>query len=194
MKMHFAPGQTLMEMLVVFFIISVGLYGAVTLIFANVQLQEQDEDHIIAMNLAREMLELAQNVRDSNYLGNLEFDAGLGTDIGTDCTAVPDWDGTTTPGFDFTINDIANGTVNTNSSGIMTNQSGTSTRFSRLITFSPICANPADRSDTDVPAGCSCVGAPYTEQIGLRAHAHVAWTRKGRSQSLNIYTDLYDWR
>ncbi|MBD3281907.1 hypothetical protein GF391_04125 [Candidatus Uhrbacteria bacterium] len=194
MKMHLAPGQTIMEMLVVFFIISVGLYGAVTLIFSNVQLQEQDYDHIIAMNLAREMLELTQNVRDSNYLANFAFDDGLGTDTGADCTAVPDWDGTGVPAFDFTVDDIANGAVNRQANGMFTNQSGSSTRFSRLITFSPICADPADRSDTQVPAGCACGGGAYTEQIGVRAKADVAWTRKGRSDSLTIYTDLYDWR
>ncbi len=194
MKMHFAPGQTLMEMLVVFFIISVGLYGAVTLIFSNIRLQEQDEDHIVAMNLAREMLELAQNVRDSNYLTYLDFDSGLGTDIGADCTAVPDWDGSGTPAFDFLVDDIANGAVNRNTAGMFTNQNGTSTRFSRLMTFSPICADPTDRSDTEVDTTCSCTNLAYSEQIGLRARAQIAWTRKGRAQSLNIYTDLYDWR
>lgn len=194
MKHHLAPGQTIMEMLVVFFIISVGLYGAVTLIFSNVQLQEQDYDHIIAMNLARETLEIAQNVRDSNYLATLPFDEGLGTDTGSDCTAVPDWDGTGFPVFDFSINDIANGDINRTANGMFTNQAGTSTRFSRLITFAPICADPANRSDTQVPVGCACSGGTYTEQIGVRAKADVAWTRKGRSRNITIYTDLYDWR
>jgi len=183
-----------MEMLVVFFIISIGLYGAVTLIFSNVLLQEQDEDHIIAMNLAREALEITQNIRDSNWLANNDFDAGLGTDTGVDCTAKPDWEGTAFPVFDFTAETIADGRINKNSAGMLTNQNGTSTYFSRLVTFAPICADPADRSDTQVPAGCACGGAPYTEQIGVRAMAEVAWVRKGRNQNLTIYTDLYDWR
>ncbi len=194
MRMHFKPGQTIMEMLVVFFIISVGLYGAVTLIFSNVILQEQDEDHIIAMNLARESLEIVQNVRDSNWLANAEFDNGLGTDTGIDCTAVPNWDGTVLPSFDFSIDDIANGKINKNSAGILTNQNGSSTSYSRLVTFAPICANPADRSETQVPVGCSCGGAPYTEKIGIRAMVNMAWVRKGRTLNLSIYTDLYDWR
>ena len=146
------------------------------------------------MNLAREMLEITQNVRDSNYLSNLEFSDGLGIDGGIDCTAVPDWDGTSFPAFDFTVDDISNGVVNQNASGMFTNQVGTQTKYSRLITFAPICADPTDRSSTQVPAGCSCGAAPYTEIIGVRAEAEVAWTRKGRNHSLNIYTDLYDWR
>lgn len=194
MKIHYQSGQTIMEMLVVFFIISVGLYGAVTLIFSNVKLQEQDEDHIIAMNLAREMLEMAQNVRDSNYLANSEFDQGLGTDTGTDCTAVPNWDGTSSPGFDFSVDTIAGGNLGKNPNGLLTNQSGTSTRYSRLITFAPICAEPADRSNTQVPAACACTDPTFSEQIGIRAKADVSWTRKGSANSITIYTDLYDWR
>ncbi len=183
-----------MEMLVVFFIISVGLYGAVTLIFSNVKLQEQDEDHIIAMNLAREVLEMAQNVRDSNYLANTEFDSGLGTDTGTDCTAVPVWDGSASPSFDFSADSLADGKINRNPDGLLTNQSGTSTRYSRLITFAPICADPADRSLTQVPTACSCTDPTYSEQIGIRAKADISWNRKGATDSISIYTDLYDWR
>jgi type II secretory pathway pseudopilin PulG len=194
MRIHLKPGQTIMEMLVVFFIISVGLYGAVTLIFSNVLLQEQDEDHIIAMNLAREALEITQNIRDSNWLANIDFDTGLGTDTGADCTAVPVWEGIAFPAFDFTADTIADGGINKNTAGMFTNQNGSSTSYSRLVTFAPICANPADRSDTQVPAGCACGGAPYIEQIGVRALTEVAWVRKGRNLNLRIYTDLYDWR
>jgi type II secretory pathway pseudopilin PulG len=187
-----------MEMLVVFFIISIGLYGVVTLIFSNVALQEQDLHHIIAMNLAREGLEIAQNVRDSNWLAGVDFDMGLGTDTGADCTAVPDWDGTGFPVFDFSVDDIANGVIsasgNSNSLGMFTNQSGTSTAYSRLLTFAPICADPADRSLIQVSSACTCTDPTFTEKIGVRVKADMAWIRKGTASSLTIYSDLYDWR
>lgn len=185
-------------MLVVFFIITVGLYAAVTLIFSNVVLREQDEDHIIAMNLARESLELAQNIRDSNWLANLDYDVGLGTDTGMDCTAVPDWYGTAYPAFDFSVNDLAGGRINRSSNlaslGMYTNQNGTSTRFSRLITFAPICADPADRLDRQASPNCTCTDPAYSEKIGTRVGVDVQWERKGKTQILTIYTDLYDWR
>ncbi|MDF1496587.1 MAG: hypothetical protein P1P90_00825 [Patescibacteria group bacterium] len=192
--MHFKQGQTIMEMLIVFFIISLGLYGAVTLVFSNVVLQEQDADHITAMNLAREALEITQNIRDTNWLTNVDFDTGLGTDTGTDCTAVPNWEGTSFPAFDFSVDAISSAGINKNPAGMFTNQSGTSTAFARLVTFAPICADPADRSLTQVPAGCACAGGTYTEKIGIRAKADISWLRKGKTHSLTIYTDLYDWR
>ncbi len=198
MKLTYKPGQTIMEMLVVFFIISIGLYGVVTLIFSNVALQEQDQHNIIAMNLAREGLEIAQNVRDSNWLAGVDFDVGLGTDTGADCTAVPDWNGTGFPNFDFSVDDIAGGVVSASnhpdSLGMLTNQSGTSTAYSRLITFAPICADPSDRSITQVPAACSCTNAVINEKIGVRVKADLTWNRKGVQSSLTIYSDLYDWR
>lgn len=187
-----------MEMLVVFFIISVGLYGAVTLIFSNLALQEKDLQHIIAMNLARESLEIAQNVRDSNWLAGQDFDAGLGTDTGADCTAVPDWDGTSSPNFDFSVDDIASAGINRSNNpdslGMFTHSAGTSTEYARLMTFSPICADPADRSSTQVSAVCTCTDPAFTEKIGVRIRALVSWTSKSGPLSLTIYSDLYDWR
>ena len=188
-----------MEMLVVFLIISMGLYGAVTLVFSNLMHQEQDEDNLVAMNLAREMLELAQNKRDSNWLASGAIDTGLHS--GVDCTAVPNWNGTAFPTFDFTPNTIldagavVNRSTNAASPGMFTNQAGTSTSYSRLMTFSYICAKPADHSATIIDAACGCTTNPlYTDMIGMRAKADVRWDRKGVIRSISVYTDQYDWR
>lgn len=192
------PGQTIMEMLVVFLIISMGLYAAVTLIFSNLMHQENDEDNLVAVNLAREMLELAQNKRDSNWLVSADVNDGL--HLGADCTAVPNWNGTGFPSFDFAPNSItdAGAIVNrsslTASNGMFTNQAGTSTAYRRLMTFSMICANTADHSDIVVDASCACATAPYTDIVGMRARADVEWTRKGKKRSISVYTDQYDWR
>jgi len=198
MKIHFQSGQTILEMLIVFFIISVGLYGAVTLIFSNLNMQEQDEDRIVAMNLAREELEIAQNIRDSNWMAGALFNSGLGTDTGADCTAVPDWNGTGFPAFDFTADNILDGVINISTNpasiGMLTNNNGTPTSYWRLITFAPICANPADHLDIQVPAACTCTDPAYSAEIGIRAKADVMWDRKGKRNSLSIYSDLYDWR
>ncbi len=189
-------GQTIMEMLVVFFIISIGLYAAVALVMSNVTTQEYDADHIVAMNMAREMLELAQNKRDSNWLEAATFDEGMLNLVGG-CTAVPHWDGTAAPYFDIAAN-ISDPKAKVNQSDnlaspyMFTNQSGSSTRFARLLTFAPICAKP-DHSETSVPASCVCPAA-YPDKIGLRAKADIQWITKGRTRKLSIYTDLYDWK
>ena len=185
-----------MEMLVVFFIISIGLYAAVALVMSNVTTQEYDADHIVAMNLAREMLELAQNKRDSNWLTSAAFDDGM-LSLPGGCTAVPHWDGTDFPYFEpaSSISD-ANAKVNQSnnpaSQYMLTNQSGTSTRFSRLLTFAPICAKP-DHSETTVSPGCTCLAA-YPDKVGMRAKADIQWVTKGRTRKLSVYTDLYDWK
>ncbi|MBU2566264.1 type II secretion system GspH family protein [Patescibacteria group bacterium] len=195
---HKLKGQTMIEMLVVFFIISMGLYAAITLIFANVVLQEQDANNIVAMNMAREMLELVQNKRDSNWMASNDFDDGL-LNIAGGCTMVPVWDGLAAPSFSYTAS-IADAAATVKRSqvvqtqGLFNNAAGTSTQFSRLLTLAPICADPTDLSDFQIPAACSCAGPIYTEKIGIRAKADVRWLRKGTQRDLTIYTDLYDWR
>ena len=198
MMMHKATGQTLIEMLVVFFIISMGLYAATTLVFANVVLQEQDANNIVAMNSAREMLELVQNKRDSNWLAGDDFDDGL-LNIAGGCTLVPSWDGLSAPNFIYVASFADSTTVIKRSQaaqtqGLFNNSAGTSTAFSRLLTLAPICADPNDLSDFQIPATCGCADPTYSRKIGLRAKAEVRWTRKATQKDLVIYTDLYDWR
>lgn len=208
LRVNFKSGQTLVEMLIVIFIISVGLYAAISLIFQNVSLQIQDADQTVAMNLAREALELIQNKRDSNWLdGSKQFDEGLSYNPAdnTDCTAVPNWDGTAFPDplFDFTPNVIGGSRVYKStlpaSFGMFTNKSTTSsTEFYRLVTFAPICQNPDDPTKKAVAEGkCLCPPTPqaaYTRQVGLRARVDVQWLRQNKQKNLTIYGDFYDWR
>ena len=191
------PGQTIMEMLVVFFIISVALYAAVSLIFSNLAIQEGESDNIVAINLAREMLELAQNARDSNWLVPQDFATGMLGDPSGDCQAVPVWNSTSTSSFfDFNVASIDDpkAVVKLQSTtNILSNQSGSSTQFSRLVTFSPICAQPDDHTQTLISSSCTC-SSPYSDTIGVRVRADVKWNRKGKSKALTVYSDLYDWR
>ncbi|MFA6099525.1 MAG: type II secretion system protein [Patescibacteria group bacterium] len=207
-RRHFAPGQTLVEMLIVLFIISVGLYAAVTLIFQNVTLQTQDADQTMAMNLARESLELVQDKRDSNWLdGTKPFNDGISFNPGdnTDCTAMPAWNGTIVPDpfFDFAPNVIDNARVYKStalaSAGMYTNQmTATSTDYYRLLTFIPICQDPVDPTKKSAAEGqCVCPPAglaAYTKQVGVRAKADIQWYRQGIKKNLTIYGDFYDWR
>jgi len=194
---HYLPGQTMTEMIVVLFIISVGLYGAVTLIFSNLVLQENDADMIKAMNLAREMLEIVQNKRDSNWLASKSFSDGMLNISG--CVAVPNWNATDYPSFSSVPNiddplAVVKNSTDPASLGMLTNQTGTNTEFSRIISFYAICADPANLSSTFVQGTCSCSVSPYTKVIGLRAKADVKWKRKSKTKTLTVYTDIYDWR
>jgi type II secretory pathway pseudopilin PulG len=210
MKKRWLPGQTLVEMLIVLFVISVGLYAAVGLIISNLNLQQLDADQTMAMNVAREALELVQNKRDSNWLdGTVAFDEGILVDGAipkADCTAVPAWDGDAVPDpfFIFAGKDTVNQarlyrSNKVQSLGVFTNVStATTTDFFRLLTFIPICQDPADPSKKAVADNlCDCpptTNLSYTRKIGIRAKADVQWFRNGRQKNLTIFGDYYDWR
>lgn len=197
-------------MLIVLFIIALGLFAVVSLIFSNVALQEQDADQIVATNLAREALEMVQNTRDTNWLlGDRPFDYGMLVEGAisspvpvVDCTVVPAWDGgaVPVPFFDATPDDLSQAFLyKQGTEGYFTNTvTATSTEYQRLLTLAPICEDPNNSANKIVAQGaCSCppAGFPaYTKKVGLRAKVDVRWMRKNRQRNLTIYGDFYDWR
>lgn len=187
-----------MELLLAMSVIAVGLFAAVTLVYSNLALVDRDTDEVIAVNLAREGVELAKMTRDSNWLAGNAFDAGMLS--GSDYTATPVWDGVvTSPSFEFTpgalgdantrIVESSNASArsflaNYNAAPVVT---GTSTGFLRLLTFHPICDDL-----TVLNSGSTC--EPGKLKIGIRVESAIRWTRKGKVQNFTIYEDLYDWR
>lgn len=77
-------GFTIMEMVVVVFIISVGLLGVVSLVSQNVQVGYINKNMIVASQLCQESLELVRNVRDNNWLGDDDWQTGSSTNSNTD--------------------------------------------------------------------------------------------------------------
>jgi len=62
---------SLIEIMAVILIVSLGLVGTVNLATQNIQAQTVNEDSLIAYQLAQEALELARQIRDTNWiLGN----------------------------------------------------------------------------------------------------------------------------
>lgn len=188
----------MIEILIVLFVVAVAVYGVTTLVFSNLALQQRDADNIKAMNMAREMMEFAQNKRDSNWLGDQAFYSGM-SDLVGGCTIVPMYDGTGDLSFRY-VTDIDQPAAKVKRSSnptvlsMFTNVSGTSTEFNRMLTMIPICAN-ADHSVITYPIGqCLCATAPQDQMIGVRAKAEVKWARNGKTRNLSVYTDLYDWK
>jgi prepilin-type N-terminal cleavage/methylation domain-containing protein len=77
-------GFTIMEMVVVIFIISFGLLGVVSLVTQNVQVGHINKNMIIASQLCQESLELVRNIRDNNWLGDDDWQTGSSTNSNTD--------------------------------------------------------------------------------------------------------------
>lgn len=58
---------TLVEIIVILFIISVGLLGVLSLVIQNIQSQVVNKNNIIAYQLAQEGIELVRKTRDTNW-------------------------------------------------------------------------------------------------------------------------------
>lgn len=184
------PGQTIIEMLIALAVISVGLFAAVNIVYSNLNLVDRDTDEAIVVNLAREGVEIAKQVRDSNWLASAAFTQGLSA--GNDYSATVVWDGSvgTIPSFDFTANATSDADariVLKDDFFAQSGASGTSTPFARLVTLHPVCTDFSVLND-----GSAC--APANPQIGIRVESRVSWTRKNIAKSTVIYDDLYDWR
>ena len=65
--MNNKQGFTLLEVLLALSVLSVGIMAAFTLALANLNTARDNYQRIRAANLAREGLELARNVRDTNW-------------------------------------------------------------------------------------------------------------------------------
>ncbi|MBD3251017.1 hypothetical protein GF380_00860 [Candidatus Uhrbacteria bacterium] len=190
-------GQSLLELLIAMTVIIVGLTAAGTLIFSNIRLQEQSSQRVVAANLAREGIEIAKAVRDSNWLKNVDFRDGM-YDTGNDYTGVPDWVQGQVTGFDFSPDDIDDaGTaiiVSNHASSVrlmVQEASGhpvrSTTFYRRLLTFEPICSDGSIRSE-----GTNCGGLIPVQ--GVRVTSRVVWDARGTRRESVIVDELYDWR
>jgi hypothetical protein len=76
------------EVLIAVLIFGLGLIAAYTLMYSANALSLRSKQEIIATNLLREQLELAKNVRDTNFLALRSFDSirGIDPSCGTACT------------------------------------------------------------------------------------------------------------
>ena len=205
--MKLLRGQTLIEMLIAFMVIAVGLFAAASIVYSNLGLVQRDQDEVTATNLAREGVEMAKQLRDSNWLAPAAplgsptdgFDAGFYS--GTDYSATPVWNplavGGTVPSFNFVANDFSTDNtkivltqqgvlVNADSSLGLTNPA--KTPFRRILTFNPICANYSVKS-----SGTAC-DVSTGAKIGIRVKSDVQWVRAGQTKDFIVYDDLYDWR
>jgi prepilin-type N-terminal cleavage/methylation domain-containing protein len=198
--MHRSRGQTLIELLVAVAVISTGLFASMNLVYSNLALVDRDTDEVVAINLAREAIEISKQIRDSNWLEGSAFDKGLydPADV-TDYTATPLWEPSLArPAFSFEANSFEDenasivSATTTQVQGFLANRNvgadinGNGTSYKRLITFHPIC------SDNSVLDAGSCGGA--LSKVGVRIEARMRWTRRGIEKGTVIYEDLYDWK
>ena len=171
-------GFTILESVVVIFVISVGLVSMASLITQNTQVQYVNKNMIIASQLAQEGLEVVRNIRDDNFIttGN---DWKLGTGGVSDQSNIIkngiyaiDYTGKST--IVPNINDPA-AKLYLNSDNFyyhpLSNESGaSSTPFSRIIQID---------SESDASTTVTCI---------------VQWQKGTNVTQYTAQTVLYNWR
>lgn len=199
-KQHIERGQGLLEVIMAIGIIIIGLVGTITLILWTIAVGNVSQSQIVALNLAREGVEVARSIRDSNWLAmdsgiaGTVWNTGFPPDAGG-YYAIPKmnitggvWDAKWT--LDQT-NEAAISTWGTETNVYLDNMytqgSGISpTQFQRRLFLQPICD---DRSI--VAEGMSCT--PQTV-VGFQVTAEVRWNERGRDHSSKIVDQLFDWK
>lgn len=156
---------TLVEIIVVLFIVSVGLVGVLALIVQNIQSQGYNKSMLVGYQIAQEGIELVRKTRDSNWKTSQPFNTGL-----ADGVYYMDYlDSVPTPaGADpevFVLKQDVNGFYH-NDLLSLDSPSG----FTRQLTLTNIGAN------------------------SLRVVATIGWTERQRNYTYDLETILYDWR
>jgi prepilin-type N-terminal cleavage/methylation domain-containing protein len=166
-------GFTILEVIIVIFIITLGMVGVLSLVNQNIQVEYVNKNMIIASQLSQEGLELVRNKRDINWLKEVDWklsaNPGTGSDIIQDGSYAIDYTGV----INRTPNNIGDaGTrlyLDVNS--FYTNSvTASPTIFSRLITVGNVSA-----ASTSV----TCL---------------VQWKKGTNTYNFAAQTVLYDWR
>lgn len=194
-------GQGILEVIVAIGIIVMGLVGTLVLIIWTIAIAGVSQSQIIAMNLAREGVEITRGVRDGNWLKIDSGDLAVTWDTGLSgnafvYTAIPTWSsGTWSLRYDSAIT-FQNQRSNVYLSGDFYNQyddvnnhDGV-TQYQRILTTRPICRNGG--SETVASDGGTCT-SPFIK-AGVEVTATVQWHEKGRTHTSKIVDRLFDWK
>lgn len=197
-------GQTLIEVITALAVISVGLVGVLSLATSNVRNQGIGLSRLFANNLAREGVEIVRNIRDTNWLSEQVWYAGLAG--ASSCAVVnepasafdfvPCPSGKTFFEDKFRLYRFANSRENEGASisfdeyrqkGTRGAVEGMATAFYRKIQLVPICLTAA--KDAETLTGCAQENA-----IGMRVTSEIAWKQSGQDFLARIRENIYNWR
>ncbi len=161
-------GFSLIEIIAVIFIISIGLIGVLSLVTQNIQVKNFNEDVLVASQLAQEGLELTRNIRDENWVEVEWFGNGLVIEGGSNTITIY------FDGVDVSITSVTD--INSElaklkkDNGFYIHGEGEETIFSRVIEI----------NNTDINS--------------FTVSSIVQWSSRGKTHQYQADTILYDWR
>ena len=204
-KLKCEKGQGLLEAVIAIGIIVTGIVGTMNLTISNQTSSSDAQERLIAVNLAREGIEVARNIWDTNWLSCEIVDSVLDCNnwddslsSGSDTIAAPLFDPETNSwSIDFTADSISHNQARvwrTNSGdpefiGAMFQSADTTptnaelTWYRRIIELYSIC------DDKTVVPSCG-----VDEKIGIRVQSIVSWESRGKLLEIKAEERLFNWR
>lgn len=200
-------GYSLLEVIIAVFILTVALIAIISLTMSTRIISERSSEELVAINLAREGIEVVRQIRDNNWLAIEQGQSSYsqwndGLHDGMDYEAIAVLDTAVVGGswsLDFVPDSLTqtSTTVYTDSSTGLYRQNSTvpagwtATTFRRLIKVYPICDDGSHEGLT-ITSG-SCLSLSYN-QIGIDVISEVQWTNRGKMPSKILEEKLYDWK
>lgn len=183
-------GQGLLETIVATTIVVVGLTGIISLAGYNLIATNISSEQIVAVNLAREGIEVVRALRDSNWLDKTANWYDGFDDSSSDHTAIPVFDTATNSWtIDYGPDSLSNENtrIYIDANGVYSQSSGTATNFKRLLTINKICANNPDGFSSG-----NCGGGNST--IGYRVLSEVQWKEKENVRTMAVEERMFNWK
>lgn len=191
-------GSTLIELITAIFMLSLALVSALAFTTINFKNEAVGASRLVASNLAREGVELARNIRDTNWIKGDSFAQGLNETTGKLCVVIPP----TLIAFSSPqvcpaslmgdgVFQIYQHTTKGTYYQLPTLDTDKETGFYRTITLLPICTRgDANGIPTDIPNE-QCIPDDIT---GLQVSSDVHWVQSGIEYNVLMTEQLYDWR
>ena len=197
-KLKNQQGIGFLEMIAALGVIVTGVLAGLTLTTYNLASSTSSEGKLLAVNLAREAIEVIRNKRDSNWLAETTWSSGVFTDnnyrtiVNFDPVA-NDWS------FTNQVVDIAdcdacklyyhsaNGVFN------HTALDGLESSYKRLVTAKQICWIDEIAEEAILAIGEGCVNSNL-EWVGLEVESNVTWTDSTGNHETEVIDRLYNWK
>ncbi len=210
----YSSGQGLLEVIVAIGIITASTVTTVALIINTMIVSNISQQQIIAINLAREGVEIIRGIRDTNWLQvdagilSARWNAGLAHEDNKDYTAIPTFskddgkwsvdfaaDGFTDEATTLWIDN--NGFYNQfQDISLVPNTYSILKQYQRLLTILPICRDSSNNEEIATEGqNCDNFRNPGDFiQVGVEVHSDVQWTEHGKIHTTQLVDTLFDWK
>ncbi len=200
-------GQTLVELIAAAFVLAVGLVGVLALTTANVRNQTIGTIRLTASQLAREGVELARNIRDTNWIQVKEWDEGLKG--ATPCAVIADTSDQFHTQFRFVpcvdelyLDPFAIYRLDDRLVQLQNPPpDAVKSEYYRKITLNPICLNKTEQEFINGNLDGiqesilqNTIGCGDKVQAGIQVTSEVGWRSGAGTQSTKIVEQIYNWR